>query len=441
MKTSYMQANIDAFLQQFQHLHIQLEEIKSATNNFDDDKCIGGGGFGKVYIGEVSHSKGRSTAAIKRLDRRYGQGTPEFLKEITMLYHYRHENLISLLGFCYQGDEMIIVYEHASHGSLDRQLNSRDLTWPQRLKICIDAAKGLSYLHDPKETHQRLIHCDMKSANILLDDQWNAKVSDFGLSIMGPANEQYSVIITFAAGTLGYCDPQYAMMHTLTKESDVYSFGVVLFEVLCGTLCITGDVEKNLVPTWIKSYEEKKLPDIIFKSPAIEPLEQSALEIFSDIAYRCLKESRGDRPELAEVVAELESALESQEFHESQKLQENQEFKREWNKQRSYYEKISKTAEPPLNYRSEVELMKLFSKGVLLNGGKMWFSLNKKGEHCEMISFAECLGSKFPRTSEFNSRFPKGTISSWYKTVRSSTCKHSILVTRSHIHSEPCVQT
>ncbi|XP_076932850.1 receptor-like protein kinase THESEUS 1 [Bidens hawaiensis] len=252
---------------------------------------------------------------------------------------------------------MILVYEHASHGSLDRQLNSCDLTWPQRLKICIDAAKGLSYLHDPKDTHQRLIHCDMKSTNILLDDHWNAKVSDFGLSIMGPANEKYSVIITFAAGTLGYCDPQYAMTHTLTKESGVYSFGVVLFEVLFGTLCCTyrvnGDLEKNLVPTWIRSYEEKKLTDIIFKSPTIEPLEQSALEIFSDIAYRCLEESREDRPELAEVVAELESALESQEFHESQKLQENQEFKREWNKQRSYYEKISKTAEPPLKYRSK----------------------------------------------------------------------------------------
>ncbi|MFS7941699.1 putative protein kinase RLK-Pelle-CR4L family [Helianthus anomalus] len=126
---------------------------------------------------------------------------------------------------------------HASLRSLDHHLNSPHHTWTQRLKICLDATKGLNYLHDPRETHQRLIHCNMKSANILLDDNWNAKVSDFGVSIMGPANEQQSVIITFAAGTPGYCDPQYVMTLTLTKESDVYSFSVVLFEVLSGTLC------------------------------------------------------------------------------------------------------------------------------------------------------------------------------------------------------------
>ncbi|KAF5774410.1 putative protein kinase RLK-Pelle-CrRLK1L-1 family [Helianthus annuus] len=306
---------MDAFLQQFQHLKIQLEDITSATDNFNDDNCIGRGGFGKVYKGELSHSKGRSTVAIKRLDPRHGQGIPEFLKEITMLSRYSHKNLICLLGFCYHGDEMILVYEHASRGSLDRHLNSPHLTWLQRFKICLYAAEGLSYLHDPRETHQRLIHCDVKSANILLDEQWNSKLSDFGLSIMGPANEQQSVIVTTASGTPGYCDPQYAMTHTLTKESDVYSFGVVLFEVLCGRLCCTysnGRVEQNLVRTWIECYEEKKLNDITFKDTTIEPLEQSALETFSDIAYRCLKESREDRPRMAEVVTELATALGNQ---------------------------------------------------------------------------------------------------------------------------------
>ncbi|KAJ0692374.1 putative protein kinase RLK-Pelle-CrRLK1L-1 family [Helianthus annuus] len=303
---------MDAFLQQFQHLQIQLEDITSATDNFNDDNCIGRGGLGKVYKGELSHSKGRSTVAIKRLDPRHGQGIPEFLKEITTLSRYSHENLICLLGFCYQGDEMILVYEHASRGSLDHYLNNAHHTWLQRLKICLDAAEGLSYLHNPRETHQRLIHCDVKSANILLDDQWNGKLADLGLSIMGPANEQQSVIVTVASGTPGYCDPQYAMTHTLTKESDVYSFGVVLFEVLCGRLCCTygnGRVQHNLVRTWIKSYEEKKLNDIIFNDTAILPLEQSAFEIFSDIAYRCLKESREDRPRMAEVVTELATAI------------------------------------------------------------------------------------------------------------------------------------
>ncbi|KAK1417803.1 hypothetical protein QVD17_26937 [Tagetes erecta] len=415
-----MDAFMQTFLQPFQHLKIQLEEITSATNKFDEKNYIGGGGFGKVYKGVVSHSEGRSMVAIKRLDPTHGQGAPEFLKEITMLSRYRHQNLTSLLGFCFQGNEMILVYEHASRGSLDRHLKSPHLTWSQRIKICRDAAKGLNYLHDPRDTHQRLIHCDVKSANILLDDQWNAKVSDFGLAIMGPANEQQSVIVTMAVGTPGYCDPQYAMTHTLTKESDVYSFGVVLFEVLCGVLCCTyskGRVQKKLVPTWTKSYEQNKINDIIFKNEAIQPLDQSALEIFSDIAYRCLKNSREERPKMDEVVKELESALESQELLESQEFSE-------WKEQLFYYEELSKRAEPPLHYRSKVELRKLLSKGVLVNGGRTWFSLNKKGEHCEMISFTECLDSvrseleDDPWQFQFNSRFPVGTYHYMGETVK-----------------------
>ncbi|KAM0070250.1 putative protein kinase RLK-Pelle-CrRLK1L-1 family [Helianthus debilis subsp. tardiflorus] len=219
---------------------------------------------------------------------------------------------------------MILVYELAIRGSLDRHLNSGHLTWRQRIQICLDAVKGLRHLHDPRETHQRLFHCDFKSANILLDNQWKAKVYDFGLSIMGSANEQNSVIVTVAAGTPGYLDPQYETTHTLMKESDVYSFGVVLFDVLCGKLCCTysnGRIQQNLVRTWIESYRNKNLNDIIFKSSTIHPMEQNALEIFSDIAYGCLNESHEDRPGMAEVVTELESALESQE------LVKNQEFK------------------------------------------------------------------------------------------------------------------
>ncbi|XP_076930016.1 putative receptor-like protein kinase At5g39000 [Bidens hawaiensis] len=351
---------MDAFLQQFQHLRIQLEEITSATNNFDDQNYIGGGGFGKVYKGELTHYKGRSMAAIKRLDPRHGQGTPEFLKEITMLSRYNHANLISLLGFCYQGDEMILVYEYASHGSLDHYLNSPHLTWTQRLKICLNVAKGLSYLHDPRETHQRIIHCDMKSANILLDEQWNAKVSDFGLSVLAPANEQHSLVVTAAVGTHGYCDPQYAMTHTLTKESDVYSFGVVMFEVLCGTLCSiygNGRVKKNFVPTWIESYKLKKLNDIIFKHPTIQPMDQSFLEKFSYIAYRCLKESREDRPSMAEIVTELETALDSHEFS-------------EWINPLIDYEEMAKTTDNALNHNSKDKVRELLSKGVLLKGSK-----------------------------------------------------------------------
>ncbi|KAM0070279.1 putative protein kinase RLK-Pelle-CrRLK1L-1 family [Helianthus debilis subsp. tardiflorus] len=287
-----MEAHMQKFLEKFQHLKIQLEEITTATNNFNQENYIGVGGFGKVYKGQVSHSKGRSLAAIKRLDPRHGQGTTEFLKEITMLSNYKHENVISLLGFCCEGGEMILVYELASRGSLDHYLKSPHLTWRQRLKICLDAAKGLSYLHDPRETHRRLIHCDVKSGNILLDDQWSAKVADLGLSIIGSASEQHSLIVTAASGTMGYIDPVYWMTNTLTKKSDVYSFGVVLFEVLSGRLCYTLDnkghvVKEILVPTWIKSYEQNMLNDISFENPNMEPMHQSVLKRLSGIAYQC----------------------------------------------------------------------------------------------------------------------------------------------------------
>ncbi|KAJ0859260.1 putative protein kinase RLK-Pelle-CrRLK1L-1 family [Helianthus annuus] len=387
---------MEHYMETLLHLKIQLEDITSATNNFNDSP-IGVGGFGNVYKGEVSHPDGRSVVAIKRLDSTRGQGAPEFLKELTMLSEYKHENVISLLGFCCEKSEMILVYEHASRGSLDRYLNSPYLTWSQRIKICIDAAKGLNYLHDPRETHRRLIHCDVKCGNILLDEDWNAKVSDLGLSIIGSANEQHSLIVTLAAGTVGYIDPQYRMTHTLTKESDVYSFGVVLFEVLCGRLSCTysnNRVRQNLLPTWIESYEHKQLNEIVFKSPTIKPMDQGSLKTFSDIVYQCLKISREDRPKMTEVVTELETALVIQELSEG-KLP------------CFIYDET-----PPQNFSSKAKLWELLCEGVLLNDGKTWLSLNKKGELCEMISIAECLGSdvkSYDFSSRYNSRFAVGT--------------------------------
>ncbi|KAI3690155.1 hypothetical protein L2E82_48130 [Cichorium intybus] len=370
---------MEAFLQKFQHLKIQLEEIKSATSDFDNINVIGKGGFGKVYKGVITHYQGQSMVAFKRLDRNYGQGDPEFLKEILMLSRYAHENIISLLGFCNEDGEKILVYEHASNGSLDRQLNSTTLTWRQRLKICVSAARGLSYLHDPKDTHQRVIHRDIKSSNILLDENWNAKVSDLGLSKIGPANQKHTFLVSNVVGTFGYIDPLYMETCSLTKESDVYSFGVVLFEVLCGRLCFEKDDDRfqSLVRKWKQCYKEKKLDEIIFQDLK-EHMNMKSLEVFSDIAYRCLLESREQRPKMSYVVEELENALWCQEVYEEVEPPMD-------------YEKISKSAVPPLIYKSEEELKGLLSKGILVNGGKTWFWLNKNGEHCEMISMAECL--------------------------------------------------
>ncbi|KAJ9537575.1 hypothetical protein OSB04_030308 [Centaurea solstitialis] len=387
-----------AFFDEFQHLKIQLEEIESATDNFADNKAIGVGGFGKVYKGEICHSKGKSMAAFKRLDSRLGQGNSEFWKEIVMLSRYSHENLVSLLGYCDEGGEKILVYEYASRGSLDRHLSATTLTWIQRLKICLGVAKGLCYLHDPDGAHQRIIHRDIKSANILLDKNWNAKISDLGLSKIGPANQQHTALISNVVGTLPYLDPMYLKMGLLTKESDVYSLGVVLFEALCGRLCFeyNNDQYQILVHTWKQSYERKKLKEIIFRD-LMQKMDPRSLETFSDIAYLCLHESREERPPMAHVVEKLETALQLQEMYEQIVMTEG-------------YKAILNVAVTPAPFTSDVELTRLLSNGILIDEGKRWFSLNKDGKHCELISASECMNrSPYECIPYMNSRFAEGS--------------------------------
>ncbi|MFS7923109.1 putative protein kinase RLK-Pelle-CrRLK1L-1 family [Helianthus anomalus] len=389
-------------MDEFEHLKIRLRKIKIATDTFHKDKVIGAGAFGKVYKGMLTHYKGQSMVAFKRLDSRFGQGNKEFWKEIMMLSRYPHENIISLLGYCDTNGEKILIYEHASNGSLDRHLHSKTFTWIQRLKVCLGAARGLCYLHDDKGTQQRVLHRDVKSSNILLDDKWNAKVSDMGLSKLGPANQTHTALITNVVGTLGYVDPAYMDLNILTKESDVYSFGVVLFEVLCGKLCFekSNDSFPSLVPIWEQKYKEKKLKEIIFQH-LVQEMDSRSLETYSDIAFQCLHKRREERPTMSLLVEKLEAAIEFQETYEEMK-------------QPKYYEHIIKSAVHVLTYKSLEELKSSLSKGVLLNGSKTWFSLNENGEHCEMISAAECV-IPTEETSSFDeyesngsSRFPRG---------------------------------
>ncbi|KAK1430786.1 hypothetical protein QVD17_13799 [Tagetes erecta] len=291
--------------------------LEIATNNFDDKNCIGKGGFGKVYKGELLPLGIDRRYAVKRLERldpRYSQGHREFWKEIVTLSLYKHENIVSLLGFCDENDEKILIYEYASKGSLDKYLSNNDLRWIQRLKICIQAARGLAYLHDPNATHQRVLHRDVKSANILLDENWNAKISDFGLSKFGPANQRYSFVVSDAVGTFGYCDPVYVETGLLTKESDVYSFGVVLFEVLCGRLCYQSTLGGRVLPfigLVRMYYKEQKLHDILHVSIKDEITNPSFQE-FTKVAYECLSMDPKKRPLMTDVLSKLERALQYQ---------------------------------------------------------------------------------------------------------------------------------
>ncbi|KAF5759972.1 putative protein kinase RLK-Pelle-CrRLK1L-1 family [Helianthus annuus] len=253
-------------IQEVAYLQIPLQTIKLATNDFSQQNFIGQGGFGRVYKGELPHPNSE-VVAVKRLDRIHGQGQTEFIKEIVTLASYKHDNIVSIIGFCDEDGEKVLVYKYEVNGSLDNHLANPDLTWEQRLRICIDAARGLKYLHDDVGVGHRLIHRDIKSGNILLDEDWKAKISDFGLCKVGPRNEQFSFLVTLAAGTYGYIDPQYMQTGVLTKESDVYSYGIVLFEVLCGRLAMIASYSdhRTFLHHLVKRHlSDRKLHEICF---------------------------------------------------------------------------------------------------------------------------------------------------------------------------------
>ncbi|XP_052620147.1 uncharacterized protein LOC111908021 isoform X1 [Lactuca sativa] len=290
-----------SFLEKFGHLRIPLEEIRGATNNFAAKYLIGRGGSGKIYKGVLIRPGGSVRVAFKLLDRAFVQGSSDFWNEIILLSECRHENIINFVGFCDEGNQMILVYEFARNGSLELHLRSADLTWLKRLQICLGAARGLSYLHN----QQRIIHRDLKSAHILLDQNWHAKIADFRLSKFDPASMMNAFLFTDMVGTLGYMDPLYIETGLLTKESDIYAFGIVLMEVLCGRLV---NQEGKMVR---RHYEERKLTEII--DPILrKQMSADSLDLFSAIAYQCLKTEHKERPSIIEVVEKLERVLELQ---------------------------------------------------------------------------------------------------------------------------------
>ncbi|KAL3518058.1 hypothetical protein ACH5RR_020647 [Cinchona calisaya] len=296
-----------------------LSELASITNNFALQNKIGGGSFGRVYKGKLADGR---EVAIKRGEsisrtNKFQEKESSFISEIALLSCLNDKHLVGFVGFCHENDERLIVYEYMRNGSLHDHLHSQRNTdcsmvnsWRLRIRIALDCARGIEYLHS--YSIPPIVHRDIKSSNILLDENWTARVSDFGLSLMWPESED-EPMYTKAVGTVGYIDPEYYVLNILTVKSDVYGFGVVLLELLTGKKAVfknegggpLGVVE--YARPWILAGEVEKILDKRAGLPEMNEIE--AVELVAYTAFKCTNLQGKDRPTMSDVVAQLEKSL------------------------------------------------------------------------------------------------------------------------------------
>ncbi|CAJ2663929.1 unnamed protein product [Trifolium pratense] len=301
-----------------------LHELRDATNGFSRMLKIGEGGFGSVYKGSILPPNGQGDpiiVAIKRLNTRGFQGHKEWLAEVQFLSIVNHPNLVKLLGYCSvdgeRGIQRLLVYEFMPNRSLENHLFSKTLPtlpWKTRLEIMLGAAEGLAYLHEGLEI--QVIYRDFKSSNVLLDEDFHPKLSDFGLAREGPQGDQTHVS-TAVVGTQGYAAPEYIETGHLKVQSDMWSFGVVLYEILTGRRSLERNrptAEQKLLD-WVKQYPaDSNRFSIIMDQRLRNQYPIAAARKIAKIADSCLKKNPEDRPTMNQIVEGLKQALEYSEM-------------------------------------------------------------------------------------------------------------------------------
>ncbi|RWR82101.1 putative serine/threonine-protein kinase [Cinnamomum micranthum f. kanehirae] len=283
-----------------------LRELEDSTNGFADENVIGEGGYGIVYRGVLEDN---TQIAVKNLLNNRGQAEKEFKVEVEAIGRVRHKNLVRLLGYCAEGAYRMLVYEYVDNGNLEQWLHGEvgpysPLTWEIRMNIILGTAKGLTYLHEGLEP--KVVHRDVKSSNILLDKQWNPKVSDFGLAKLLGSERSY--VTTRVMGTFGYVAPEYASTGMLNERSDVYSFGILIMEIISGRNPVDysrppGEV--NLVE-WLKTMVgSRNLDGVLDPKMPGKPTSRSLKRALL-VALRCVDPDAQKRPKVGHVIHMLE---------------------------------------------------------------------------------------------------------------------------------------
>ncbi|GLJ50844.1 hypothetical protein SUGI_1083100 [Cryptomeria japonica] len=305
MRPGQRKADIDGATELRGPEDFEFKILKKATHNFDQANKLGEGGFGEVFKGTLENGK---VVAVKKLTLGHSaRAISEFESEVRLISNVHHRNLVRLLGCCRQGHERLLIYEYMPNISLNRILfgkKKRLLSWKERFNIILGTARGLAYLHE--EFHVCIIHRDIKSSNILLDNSFQAKIADFGLARLLPNDKTH--VSTRVAGTVGYTAPEYARYGQLTKKADTYSFGVVVLEIVSGRKSIDmkqpPDMEYLLQWVW-RLYEENKVLELVESEKEMEGYNEEEVLRVINLALLCIQESFRHRPSMPEVVTML----------------------------------------------------------------------------------------------------------------------------------------